>query len=143
VGDQPRAQVGGRLPDLVLVKGLVGDCDLSGDHRAQHRGAAAARQPADDGRRVGVAVQRVQERRELRDGGWVAFGAQSVKRVAQRAGRAQSPRASRLLGVPQCAQLEIGNLVPAQCEHSGAPSTHAAGSCARWHCLQRGRPRAA
>jgi hypothetical protein len=76
MGDEPGAQVGGRLADILLIERLMGDRDLPAEHRVKGRGGRASLEPCDRRQRLLMALELAQQRRERRDSIGISASAQ-------------------------------------------------------------------
>jgi hypothetical protein len=90
VSDEPGAQVGGRLADVVLIEGVVGDRDLPAEHRVKGRGGRASLEPGDRRQRLLMVLELAQQRRERRDSIGISASAQLGQHPGELAARAPS-----------------------------------------------------
>jgi hypothetical protein len=67
VSDEPRAEVGGGLADVVLVERVVGDRDVPAEHRVKRRCRGAALEPGDRRQRLPVTLELAEQRLERGD----------------------------------------------------------------------------
>jgi hypothetical protein len=106
VRDEPGAQVGAGLADVVLVECLVGDRDLAAQHCAQRRRGGASLQPGQRRSRLVVLLEPCEQRREPGDGMRVTLCAQLRERGVKRAARAALLAPVASLGAAVAALLD-------------------------------------
>jgi len=87
VADQPGAQVRDRLPDFVLIERLVRDRQLAAEHPTEDRRGGRAPQPLDDRPRLGMPLERSQQRLKPRERTLVCIVAQLAEEVSELAAR--------------------------------------------------------
>ena len=106
VGEQPRAQVGAGLADVVRIDRLMGDRELAAQHCAQRRCGGASLQPGQRRLRLVVHLKPREQRREPGDRLRVAVCPQLRERGVESAARAALLAPVAALGAAVAAVLD-------------------------------------